>query len=62
MEPLKWQSAVSIRGNFLVALYFQIVMLFHSKVLPCESNLCTQIRFTRKHLALKKDAYFGKKG
>ena len=45
-----------------VALYFQIFMLFHSQVLPCESNLCTQLRFTMKHLAIKKDTYFGKKG
>ena len=37
-------------------------MLFRSQVLPCESNLCTQIRFTMKHSAIKKDTYFGKKG
>ena len=42
--------------------FFQIVMLFCSQVLPCESNLCTQIRFTKKHSAIKKDTYFGKKG
>ena len=32
------------------------------RVLPCESNLCTQIRFTRKHSAIKKNTYFEKKG
>ena len=41
---------------------FQIVMLFHSQVLPCDSNLCTQIRCTMKYSAIKKDTYFGKKG
>ena len=35
---------------------------FHSQVLPYESNLCTQIRCTMKHSAIKKDTYFGKKG
>ena len=35
---------------------------FHSQALPCESNLCTQIRFKRKHSAIKKGYLFGKKG
>ena len=38
------------------------MLFFYSQVLPCESNLCTQIRFTMKHSAIKKDTYFGKKG
>ena len=43
-------------------LFPDLCMLFHSQVLPCESNLCTQIRCTMKHSAIKKDTYFGKKG
>ena len=41
---------------------FQIVSLFHSQVLSCVSNLCTQIRYTWKHSVIKKDTYFERKG
>ena len=33
MEPLKWQSAVSIRGNFLVPVYLSYMVSKHKTVL-----------------------------